>query len=106
MAVIGDGKPTFLWIVDELSEKGIRLTQVPSSFNETAETYPDLILSLFSNLRITLHSRWLEMTNGGMYKTIGFQLDSTSIEWLECINGLQNKSGALPFQRSCSSSYR
>jgi hypothetical protein len=95
--VIGDGESTFLCIVDDLSENGIRLTQIPSNFNETAERYTALILSPLNNLRIFLHSRWPKTTNGGMYKTIGFQLNIASSEWLRFIHGLQNKSGALSY---------
>ncbi len=95
MALIDDGHSRFLCIVDDLSENGIRLTQIPSNFTETAKKYTALILSPLSNLRIVLHSRWSKITNGGMYKTIGFQLNIASSEWLRFIHGLQNKSGAF-----------
>lgn len=36
MARIDDGNSRLLCIVDDLSEKGVRITQIPSNFNETA----------------------------------------------------------------------
>ncbi len=95
MAMIDDGHSRFLCIVDDLSKKGVRLTQIPSNLNETTEKFTALILSPLHNFKISLHSRWSKTTNGGMYKTIGFQLNTASSEWLRFVSGLQNKPGAF-----------
>lgn len=97
MAVVSDGNSKYIGIVEELSENGLRLTQVPTDFDNTSGMCTAVVQSPTGDLNISMHPCWVKSTNKGMYKTIGFQIQNPPEGWQEFIRELEKESGDLSF---------
>ncbi|HBI16127.1 MAG TPA: hypothetical protein DDY20_11540 [Desulfobulbaceae bacterium] len=97
MAVISDGKSKYLGVVEDLSAKGLRLTQVPADFNESGGCCSAVVNSPTGDVHMSLHPCWIRTTNKGMYKTIGFKIHNPPPGWQGLIEELAQNDGQLGF---------
>lgn len=97
MAMVSDGMSTYIGIVEEISADGLRLTQVPTDFDDSTGKCSAVVQSPTGDLNISMHPCWVKSTNKGMYKTIGFQIQNPPAGWQEFIKKLENESEDLSF---------
>jgi hypothetical protein len=97
MAVISDSKSKYFGVVEDLSENGLRLTQVPAEFDESTGSCSAVVNSPTGDVHISLHPCWIRSTNKGMYKTIGFQIHNPPPNWQKLIEELEQSDGQLGF---------
>jgi hypothetical protein len=97
MAVISDGKTKFFGVVEDLSENGLRLTQVPADFDESAGICSAVVNSPTGDVHISMHPCWIRPTHKGMYKTIGFKIHNPPPGWQGLIEELEKNKGQLGF---------
>ena len=97
MAVISDGKSTYIGVVEEISASGLRLTQVPTEFDDSAGECKAVIQSPSGDQKFSLHPCWVKSTNRGMYKTVGFKIENPPTGWQDFIKELEKESGNFSF---------
>ncbi len=97
MSTVSDGNSTFIGIVEEISKDGLRLTQIPTDFDDTTGECTAVVQSPTGDLNISMHPCWVKSTNKGMYKTIGFQIENPTAGWKDFIRELEKESGDLSF---------
>ncbi len=97
MALISDGKNTFYSVVEDLSESGMRLSQVPQDLDESASHYSVVIESPAGDVRVSMKPCWLRVSKKGMYKTIGFRVHNPPDGWQNLISSLANEESNLSF---------
>lgn len=97
MAVVSDGKSRYFGVVEDLSENGLRLTQVPAEFDDAAGTCSAVVHSPTGDVNVSLHPCWIQSTNRGMYKTIGFRIHEATEGWQAMIEELESENGQLGF---------
>lgn len=97
MAVISDGKTNHFGVVEDLSASGLRLTQVPAGFDESADSCSGVVQSPSGDVHVSLHPCWIRATNRGMYKTIGFRIHNPPPSWRKIIEELEKSGGQLGF---------
>lgn len=97
MAVISDGKSRYFGVVENLSKNGLRLTQVAADFAKSAESCAAVVRSPTGDVHVSLHPCWFLPTHNGMYKTIGFKIQSPPPGWLKMIEDLDKSHGKFNF---------
>ena len=97
MAVISDGSTRYFGVVEDLSESGLRLTQVPADFDESSASCSAVVRSPTGDVQVSLHPCWIRATTKGMYKTIGFQIHNPPPGWQKLIAELEQNNGQLGF---------
>lgn len=97
MAVVSDGKSRYFGVIEDLSENGLRLTQVPAEFDDTAGICSAVVHSPTGDVNVSLQPCWIQPTNRGMYKTIGFRIQETTGRWQKLIEELESENGQLGF---------
>lgn len=97
MAVLSDGKTRYFGVVEDLSASGLRLTQIPADFDQTAATSTAVVRCPTGDVRVSLRPCWIRSTNKGMYKTIGFQIHNPPPGWQRLIEELEKSGGQLGF---------
>jgi len=97
MALVSDGKTTYFGVVEDLSASGLRLTQVPADFDDSAATCSAVVHSPTGDVNVSMHPCWIRSTNKGMYKTIGFQIHNPPAGWQGLIEELGSENGQLGF---------
>lgn len=97
MAVLFDGRNKYFGVVEDLSKDGLRLTQVPAEFDESATSCSAVVHSPTGDVRVSLHPCWIRATSKGMYKTIGFQIHNPPQGWQGLIEELEKSGGPLGF---------
>ena len=97
MTVISDGKSTYLGIVEEISEKGLRLSQIPTDFDDKTGECTATVHSPSGDLNISLLPCWVKSTNRGMYKSVGFQIQNPPADWQGFIENMEKEAGDLSF---------
>lgn len=97
MTVLFDGKSTYVCMVEEISENGLRLAQIPTDFDDTTGECTAVIHSPAGELNISLLPCWVKSTNKGMYKSVGFQIQNPPADWSGFIKNLENEAGDLSF---------
>ena len=97
MTVISDGKSTYFGIVEEISEKGLRLAHIPTDFDDKTGECTAVIHSPAGELNISLLPCWVKSTNRGMYKSVGFQIQNPPTDWQGFIKNMENEAGDLSF---------
>lgn len=97
MAVISDGRTKYYGVVEDISASGLRLTQVPADFDESADSCSGVVRSPSGDVNVSLHPCWIRATNRGMYKTIGFRIHNPSPGWQKVIEELEKSGGQLGF---------
>jgi hypothetical protein len=97
MAVLSNGKSKYLGVVEDLSEKGLCLTQVPADFDESAGSCTAVVNSPTGDVPVSLHPCWIRSTNRGMYKTIGFKIQNPPPGWQGLVEELGQSDGQLGF---------
>ena len=81
MSTVSDGKAAYLGVVEDISESGVCLSQVPAVFDDTVEHCFTVVKGPSSDYKFLLRPRWARATNRGMYKVIGFQIEAPSKSW-------------------------
>lgn len=97
MAVISDGKSKHIAIVEEISKNGLRLTQIPTKFDDSAGDCKAVVQSPSGDQQVSLHPCWVKSTNKGMYKTVGFQIENPPSGWKDFIKELEKETGNFSF---------
>jgi hypothetical protein len=97
MAVVSDGAAKFFGVVEDLSENGLRLTQVPAEFDDSTGACFAVVHSPTGDVNVSLHPCWIRPTNKGMYKTIGFRIHDPPEGWQEMIEELESEGSQLGF---------
>ena len=97
MAVISDGKTEYFGVVEDLSASGLRLTQVPAGFDESADSCAGVVHSPSGDVHVSLHPCWIRATNRGMYRTIGFQINNPPSAWQKIFEELEKSGGQMGF---------
>ena len=92
MSNLSDGKMTFVGIVEDISANGIRISQVPANFDDTAELCYSIVNGPWDDFAVALKPKWVKLTNRGMYKMIGFEIDNPSKDWDAFIEGVKQNS--------------
>jgi hypothetical protein len=97
MAFISDGRSTHISIVEEISKNGLRLTKIPTEFDDSADEYKAVVQSPSGDKKVSLHPCWVKSTNKGMYKTVGFKIENPPSGWEDFIKELEKETGNLSF---------
>jgi hypothetical protein len=87
MSNISDGKSTFVGVIQDISRNGLRISQVPANFDDTADRCCSVVNGLRDDFLISLQPRWSRLTNRGMYKMIGFEIKDPPGSWTSFIEG-------------------
>ena len=93
MAIISDGKARYFGVVESISENGLRLKQIPPEFNDAAENCTAVVNSPTGDVNISLRPCWIQSTNRGMYKTVGFQIHNPPKGWQGLLDELKSENG-------------
>jgi hypothetical protein len=88
MSNISDGKSTYIGIVEDISTGGLRISKVPASFDDTVGRCYSVVTGPEDDFTIALQPRWTRVTNNGMYKIIGFQIENAPEDWTAFVNEL------------------
>lgn len=97
MALISDGTKTYYGVVDDLSENGLRLSQIPPELDDTASNFSVVIQSPTGEVKVSMLQCWLRTTKKGMYKTIGFKVQNPPPGWQKLIAELEKEDSILSF---------
>ncbi len=97
MSFISDGKTSVLGIVEDLSVTGLRIGQVPLDFDDSVQQCKAVVHSPTGDFNMILTIRWVEETNKGMYKSIGFQIASPPDGWIEFVTELESGTSDIGF---------
>ncbi|MHB8788678.1 MAG: hypothetical protein ACYDBT_02230 [Desulfobulbaceae bacterium] len=89
MTNLFDGRSAALGVVKDVSRCGMRVSTVPSGFEETVETCYAVVDGGWRNFHIALQPRWTLAAAGGMFKTIGFQIQHPPAEWTQFIEKME-----------------
>lgn len=81
MSTVSDGKAAFFGVVEDISDTGVCLSQVPSVFDDTVEHCFTVVKGPTRDFKVVLHPCWAKATNRGMYKVIGFRIEDPSESW-------------------------
>lgn len=85
MSNIYDGRDLFLGIVEDISATGLRVAKIPARFDDSAGQCVTLINGLAGDVKITMQPRWVQATNRGMYKMVGFKIPDPPPEWTDFV---------------------
>jgi hypothetical protein len=95
MSNISDGKSTFVGVVEDISINGLRISQVPAKFDDTVDKCYSIVKGPKNDFAIALQPRWVHITNKGMYKMIGFEIEDPPANWADFVEGI--KDNLTPF---------
>jgi hypothetical protein len=95
MSVIIDGKSSILGVVEDLSARGVRVTQIPRDFDFTLPRCKAVINCPGGDFTLTLRTCWVKETNRGVYRTIGFQIVEPPAVWTAFVKELEGGSTEL-----------
>ncbi|GAB4340799.1 MAG: hypothetical protein Kow0089_14740 [Desulfobulbaceae bacterium] len=95
LALISDGEKTYFGVVENLSEKGLRLSNVPADFNDAATSCTVTLQSPTGDVKVSMHPCWIRSTNRGMYKTMGLRIHNPPEGWQELIEELGRDDSSL-----------
>ena len=76
-----DGRSNFIGVVDDVSSSGVRISNIPAKFNCSSKQCFSLINAPETDYKVVLMPRWTEVTNNGMYKTVGFKIHNPPPGW-------------------------
>ncbi|NIA04960.1 MAG: hypothetical protein GWP11_03205 [Proteobacteria bacterium] len=85
MSNIYDGRNLFLGVVEDISPTGLRVAKIPARFDDSKEKCVSLINGLVGDIKITMQPCWVQATNRGMYKMIGFKIPDPPPEWTKFV---------------------
>lgn len=91
MAVVYDKESKYYCVVDELSEQGLRLVHIPNDFDDATQECKALVFTPSGDIAMHTKPRWTQLTNKGMYKSFGLQVDQPPRNWQNFIQGLKVK---------------
>ncbi|MDW7771287.1 MAG: PilZ domain-containing protein [Desulfobulbaceae bacterium] len=81
MSKISDGESTFVGVVADISINGLRISHIPAPFNDMVEKCYSIVNGPANDFVLALHPRWMQITNNGMYKMIGFKIEDPPANW-------------------------
>lgn len=98
MSNLFDGKSTVLGVVEDVSLNGLCVSNIPASFEDTSGTCLSVVNGPRRDFHLSLQPRWVQATNRGMYKMIGFAIQESPAEWQHFIERMEHdKSSRDPF---------
>lgn len=86
MSTVSDGKGAFLGVVQDISETGLCMAQVPHVFDDTVEHCITIVKGPVRDFKVVMRPCWSRTTNRGMYKVIGFHIDEPTESWKGFVN--------------------
>lgn len=89
MSNITDGKTTYIAVVEDISATGLRISQVPAGFDDTVGRCYSIVNGPKNDFTVALIPRWAQVTNKGMYKMIGFEIENPPGSWTEFVAGVR-----------------
>ena len=94
MSNIFDGRSAVLGVVEDISHAGIRISNIPASFEDNVLTCYTVVNGPRRDFHLALQPRWVQFTNRGMYKMIGFQIQEPPPSWTGFIDSIESNSCA------------
>lgn len=76
-----NGLESFMGVIDNVSTTGLRLSNVPTNFDDTIETCYSIVSSPKRYYSFALRPRWVRITDNGMSKMIGFEIENPPASW-------------------------
>lgn len=95
MSSVSDGKNAFMGVVEDISLRGMRLSNVPADFDDTVDPCFIVVKGPTRDFKVFLHPRWTRSTNHGMYKDIGFQINDPPHSWERFVDQLTDENNPL-----------
>ena len=92
MSTVSDGKAAYLGVIEDISDEGVCLSQVPAVFDDTVEQCFTVLKGPSNDFKVVLRPCWARATNRGMYKVIGFQIEDPSESWKEFVERVASES--------------
>ena len=89
MSNITDGNASVVGIVEDISANGMRVSHIPSNFDDTAERCYSIMSVPGKDYTFVMHPRWAKLTNHGMYKMVGFELENIPDGWKTLVNRIR-----------------
>lgn len=98
MSNLFDGKSMVLGVVEDVSLNGLRVSNIPAAFEDKAEICLSVVNGPRRDFHLSLQPRWVQATNRGMYKMIGFAIQEPPADWQQFIEKMvHDKSDRDPF---------
>ena len=97
MSNVFDGRSAVVGVVEDISRTGLRVSNIPSSFEDTVETCYMVVNGPQNDFHLSLKPRWVRPTNKGMYKTIGFQVEEVPENWAHFLENVEDQCQTDPF---------
>ena len=91
---IFDGRSAVLGVVEDVSQGGIRVANIPAAFKESVETCYAVVSGPWQDFHLALQPRWIHPAHRGMYKVIGFQIQRPPAEWTQYVQKMEHDRGA------------
>ena len=95
MSSVSDGKNAFIGVVEDISVTGLRLSQVPSAFDDTVDPCFTIVKGPVRDFKVFLHPCWARISKPGMYKDIGFKIEDPPQSWKRFVDKLTDDSDLL-----------
>ncbi|MDD3618096.1 MAG: PilZ domain-containing protein [Desulfobulbaceae bacterium] len=88
MTNLFDGEATVLGVVEDVSLGGMCVSNIPASFEDKTEVCLSIVTGPRRDFHLALQPRWVQTTNRGMYKIIGFSIQDPPSDWKKFIETL------------------
>jgi len=95
MSSVFDGRSAVLGVVEDISPNGLRVSNIPASFEDKVDTCFSVVNGPRRDMHLALHPRWVRSTNRGMYKMIGFEIHDPSTEWTHFVESVTGETDRL-----------
>lgn len=95
MSTVFDGKDSYIGVIEDISNTGVCLSQVPAVFDDTADHCYTVLKGGGGEFKVMLHPCWARATNRGMYKIIGFAVEDPPQAWRKFVERLATESHPL-----------
>ncbi|MBU0946244.1 MAG: hypothetical protein KJ804_22500 [Proteobacteria bacterium] len=81
LSSLWDGKYACIGVIEDVSSTGIRVSQVPSYFDEYSQECLTVVHGPFRDFKVILQPSWKLETRKEMYQLIGFQVVTETVSW-------------------------
>ena len=82
---IYNGKSRCIGVVEDVSDFGIRVSQIPLHFDDHAGQCFSIVYGPQYDYNLALQPCWKIETSNGMYKMIGFRMENTPPSWKDFV---------------------
>ena len=85
-STLADGRYFFDGTVANISRSGLKVTGIPSKFDDQAKVCTTIVSGRGKNFKLKVKPSWSK--ENGMYKDVGFKILSSPVDWLLLLNDL------------------